>query len=59
MLAPLGLWFSKAKTRIVHMSAGFDSLGFRIQWKRKGHKNGTCTLHRHRPFRSVKAKSAP
>jgi RNA-directed DNA polymerase len=35
VLAPLGLRFSEAKTRVVHMSEGFDFLGFRIQWKRK------------------------
>src|SRR3954452_16223631 len=35
VLAPLGLRFSEAKTRIVHMSQGFEFLGFRIQWKRK------------------------
>jgi RNA-directed DNA polymerase len=28
--APLGLRLSQAKTRIVHMSDGFDFLGFRI-----------------------------
>ncbi len=31
VLAPLGLRLSPAKTRIVHMSEGFDFLGFRIQ----------------------------
>jgi hypothetical protein len=30
VLAPLGLRFSQAKTRIVHMSEGFDFLGFRL-----------------------------
>jgi RNA-directed DNA polymerase len=35
VLAPLGLRFSEAKTRVVHMSEGLDFLGFRIQWKRK------------------------
>jgi hypothetical protein len=35
VLAPLGLRLSPAKTTVVHMSDGFDFLGFRIQWKRK------------------------
>ena len=33
VLAPLGLRLSPAKTRILHMSDGFDFLGFRIQWR--------------------------
>ena len=58
MLAPLGLRLSPAKTRIVHMSEGFDFLGFRIQWKRK---RGTSkwyvyTFIADRPIRSLKAK---
>jgi RNA-directed DNA polymerase len=58
VLAPLGLRFSTAKTRIVHMSAGFDFLGFRIQWKRKRGTNKwhVYTFIADRPFRSVKAK---
>ena len=35
VLAPLGLRLSPAKTQVVHMSDGFDFLGFRIQWRRK------------------------
>ena len=35
VLAPLGLRLSAAKTQIVHMSDGFDFLGFHIQWRRK------------------------
>ena len=35
VLATMGLAFSEAKTRVVHMSEGLDFLGFRIQWKRK------------------------
>ena len=35
VLAPLGLRLSEAKTRVTHMSDGFDFLGFRIQWRRK------------------------
>jgi RNA-directed DNA polymerase len=58
VLAPLGLRFSETKTRIVHMSAGFDFLGFRIQWKRKRGTNKwyVYTFIADRPFRSVKAK---
>ena len=58
VLALLGLRLSSAKTRIVHMSEGFDFLGFRIQWKRK---RGTdkwyvYTFIADRPIRSLKAK---
>jgi RNA-directed DNA polymerase len=58
VLEPLGLRLSPAKTRIVHMSEGFDFLGFRLQWKRKG---GTSKWHVYtfiadRPIRSLKAK---
>jgi RNA-directed DNA polymerase len=58
VLEPLGLRLSEAKTQIVHMSEGFDFLGFHIQWR---HKRGTnkwyvYTLIAERPFRSVKAK---
>src|SRR5215831_10010650 len=58
VLAPLGLRLSPAKTRIVHMSEGFDFLGFRIQWRRK---RGTDKWHVYtfiadRPVRSLKAK---
>jgi RNA-directed DNA polymerase len=58
VLAPLGLRLSPAKTRIVHMSEGFDFLGFRIQWKRK---RGTSkwyvyTFIASRPIRSLKVK---
>src|SRR4029453_9003564 len=35
VLTTMGLAFSEAKTRVVHMSEGFDFLGFHIQWKRK------------------------
>ena len=58
VLAPLGLRFSAAKTRIVHMSQGFDFLGFRIQWKRKRGTNKwhVYTFIADRPLRSVKAK---
>ncbi len=58
VLVPLRLRLSPAKTRIVHMSDGFDFLGFRIQWKRK---RGTdkwyvYTFIADRPIRSLKAK---
>lgn len=58
VLAPMGLRLSQAKTRVVHMSDGFDFLGFHIQWKRK---RGTNKWHVYtfiagRPIRSVKAK---
>ena len=58
VLTPMGLRLSEAKTQVVHMSEGFDFLGFRIQWKRK---RGTgkwyaYTFIADRPIRSVKAK---
>jgi RNA-directed DNA polymerase len=58
VLAAVGLRLSEAKTQIVHMSEGFDFLGFHIRWRRK---NGTnkwyvYTFIAQRPLRSVKAK---
>ncbi len=58
VLAPVGLRLSEAKTQVVHMSEGFDFLGFRIQWRRK---RGTdrwyvYTFIAERPIRSIKAK---
>lgn len=58
VLAPMGLKLSAAKTSVVHMSEGFDFLGFCIQWRRK---KGSNTWHVYtfiadRPVRSVKAK---
>lgn len=58
VLAPMGLRLSEAKTRLVHLSEGFDFLGFRIQWRRK---HGTdkwyvYTFIADRPLRSIKAK---
>jgi RNA-directed DNA polymerase len=38
VLAPMGLVLSESKTRICHIDAGFDFLGFRIQ---RRHKRGT------------------
>jgi RNA-directed DNA polymerase len=58
VLEPLGLRLSQSKTRIVRMSDGFDFLGFRIQWKRKGGTNKwyVYTFIADRPIRSLKAK---
>ena len=58
VLQPLGLRLSAAKTRIVHMSDGFDFLGFHIRWKRKRGTNKwyVYTFIAQRPVRSVKAK---
>ena len=58
VLAPIGLRLSPAKTRVVHMSDGFDFLGFHIRWRRK---RGTSkwyvyTFIADRPIRQVKAK---
>ncbi|MER7541246.1 group II intron reverse transcriptase/maturase [Streptomyces sp. NPDC097704] len=58
VLAPMGLRLSEAKTQLVHLSEGFDFLGFHIQWRRK---RGTdkwyvYTFIADRPLRSVKAK---
>ncbi|MEV8639438.1 group II intron reverse transcriptase/maturase [Streptosporangium sp. NPDC051023] len=61
VLAPMGLRLSPAKTRIVHMSEGFDFLGFRIQWRRKQGTNKwhVYTFIAERPIKSVKAKIRP
>ncbi|MGW3606482.1 group II intron reverse transcriptase/maturase [Micromonospora sp. NPDC005161] len=58
VLAPLGLRLSPAKTRIVHMSDGFDFLGFHIRWRRKRGSNRwhVYTFIARRPIRSLKAK---
>ena len=58
VLAGLGLRFSEAKTRGVHMSEGFSFLGFRIQWRRKRgtRKWYVYTFIDNRPIWSVKAK---
>ncbi|MFG2261306.1 group II intron reverse transcriptase/maturase, partial [Streptomyces mirabilis] len=58
VLQPLGLRLSEAKTQVVHMSDGFDFLGFRIQWRRK---RGTdkwyvYTFIADRPIRQLKDK---
>ena len=58
VLQPLGLRLSRAKTQVVHMSDGFDFLGFRIQWRRKYGTNKwhVYTFIADRPIRSLKAK---
>ena len=56
MLQPLGLRLSPAKTRIVHMSEGFDFLGFRIQWRRRRGSNRLVRLHLHRRPASAAAE---
>jgi RNA-directed DNA polymerase len=58
VLQPLGLRLSESKTQVVHMSEGFDFLGFRIQWRRKygSHKWHVYTFIGTRPIRSLKAK---
>ena len=58
VLHPLGLRLSAPKTQVVHLSDGFDFLGFHIRWKRK---RGTNKWHVYtfigdRPIRSLKAK---
>jgi RNA-directed DNA polymerase len=58
VLAPLGLRLSAAKTQVVHMSDGFDFLGFHIRWKRKRGTNKwhVYTFIADRPIRSLKTK---
>jgi RNA-directed DNA polymerase len=58
VLAPLGLRLSPVKTRVVHMSDGFDFLGFRIQWRRKRGTNQwyVYTFIAGRPLKAVKDK---
>jgi RNA-directed DNA polymerase len=58
VLTAMGLRFSEAKTRVVHLSEGLSFLGFRLQWRPK---RGTAkwyvyTFIDDRPIRSVKAK---
>ncbi len=58
VLHPLGLRLSESKTQVVHMSDGFDFLGFHIQWKPKRGTNKwhVYTFIADRPVRSLKAK---
>ncbi len=55
VLEPMGLRLSTAKTRIVHMSEGFDFLGFHIQWRRKRGTNKwyVYTFIADRPTKTV------
>ncbi|MEU3619867.1 group II intron maturase-specific domain-containing protein [Streptomyces sp. NPDC006872] len=58
VLQPLSLRLSEGKTQVVHMSGGFDFLGFRIQWRRK---QGTDNWHVYtfiadQPIRQLKDK---
>ena len=58
VLQPIGLRLSESKTQVVHMSEGFDFLGFHIQWRRKygSNKWHVYTFIADRPVRSLKAK---
>jgi len=58
VLAPMGLRLSPAKTQVVHMSEGFDFLGFHIQWRRKygSDKWYVYTFIADRPVRQLKVK---
>ncbi len=58
VLAPLGLRLAEAKTRIVHISEGFDFLGFRIQRqpKRGSGKPTVYTYPSKTSLARVKAK---
>jgi RNA-directed DNA polymerase len=58
VLARLGLRLSGAKTKIMHLSEGFDFLGFHIRWRRKRgtNKHYVYTFIADRPVRQVKAK---
>ena len=58
VLAPMGLRLSPAKTTVVHLSDGFDFLGFHIRWRRKRGTNQwyVYTFIADRPVRQLKAK---
>jgi RNA-directed DNA polymerase len=58
VLTPIGLRLSEAKTQVVHMSDGFDFLGFHIRWRRKRGTNKwyVYTFIAGRPIRSVRTK---
>src|SRR5699024_12345672 len=59
VLAPMGLVLSEAKTQIVHMSAGFQFLGFHIQWAKKQGTKDTWHVYTFiapRAIASVKQK---
>ena len=56
VLATMGLRFSEAKTRVVHVSEGLSFVGFRVQWRRKRGTEKWYAFIDHRPIRSLKAK---
>jgi len=58
VLAPLGLRLSQDKTRVVDMRDGFEFLGFRIKWMRKGgtDKWFVYTFIADKPVRELKRK---
>lgn len=58
VIGPMGLRLSESKTQVVHMSDGFNFLGFHIRWKRKPGTNKwyVYTFIAKRPLRAVKAK---
>ena len=58
VLRPLGLRLSPSKTQVVHMSEGFNFLGFPIRWRRKqgSTKWYVYTFIAERPRRQVKDK---
>jgi hypothetical protein len=61
VLAPMGCGCRQAKAQVVHMSDGFDYIGFHIRWKRK---RGTGKWYVHifigdRPIRSLKTRFVP
>lgn len=58
ILAPMGLRFSEAKTRVRHMRDGFDFLGFHITWMRKRgtEKWFVYTFIADKPVREFKRK---
>ncbi len=57
----LGPRLSPAKTQIVHMSDGFDFLGFHIQWRRKRGSNKwyVYTFIAERPIRQLRRRPVP
>jgi len=58
VLAAMGLAFSEAKTRVVHLADGLDFLGFHIQWRRKFGTNKwyVYTFIAQRPIKALKVK---
>jgi len=58
VLAPMGLFLSEEKTRVVHIDEGFDFLGFRIQrqTKRGTTKRYTYTYPSKKALQAIKTK---